>query len=308
MHSPVIILTAVESGFGFLLTSAILYLVLSRGRKAYHYLFAAFLLICAVWDLGVFLCMIRNQQLNELVTIGRICITPCILLPALIFHFANLYSGRPIKWAVAMVWAGTIFSMILVIAGVIYRIEGTYTYSWGNIFRVAPSAFDPLVFVFWFGINLPACWLVLKKAQRATEAIERRHCFYVLAGLVTVTFAVVKALVTMAVDLPWLLPLGMFLNDVMSAVIGVAIIKERLFDITVVIKKGALYSALAALLIFIYSFCEHLLITYSGKLIGGRSEVISLISIAVGIAVLMPIKRRLEQGIDRYFRQTRLEF
>ena len=81
-----------------------------------------------------------------------------------------------------------------------------------------------------------------------------------------------------------------------------------MFDITVIVKKGALYSVLAGLLIFVYSFSEHLLITYSGKLIGGRSEIADLISIAIGIAILMPVKRRIELGVDRTFRQRTLEF
>ena len=77
MTSSIMIITAIESGFGFLISSLILYLVLSRGRKTYHYLFAAFLLICAIWDLGVFLLMIRNEHLEELDIIGRIAILPC---------------------------------------------------------------------------------------------------------------------------------------------------------------------------------------------------------------------------------------
>jgi hypothetical protein len=102
MTSPTVVITAIESGFGFLLSSLILYLVLSRVRKTYHYLFAAFLLICVIWDGGVFLLMVRNDHLEELDIIGRIAILPCTFIPALIFHFANLYTGRPIKWAVAL--------------------------------------------------------------------------------------------------------------------------------------------------------------------------------------------------------------
>jgi hypothetical protein len=105
--STTLIITASESGFGFLLTSMILYLVLARGRMIYHYLFAAFLLICAIWALGVILLMIRNDHLGELDIIGRIAILPCIFIPALIFHFANLYTGRQIKWAIALVWGLT---------------------------------------------------------------------------------------------------------------------------------------------------------------------------------------------------------
>jgi hypothetical protein len=308
MTSLIVIITAIESGFGFLLTSTILYLVLSRGRKAYHYLFAAFLLICVIWDLGTFLLMIRNEHVEELDIIGRIAILPCIFIPALIFHFANLYTGRPIKWAIALVWGSTGATWVPILAGVFYRIEGIYTYKWGNIFRVVPSVLDPMVFIFWFGINLSACWLLFKSARKATSRLERRHYLYIISGFLALTFAVVKALVTMGIDISFLLPLGMFLVDIFNAIIGIAIIKERLFDITVIIKKSAIYSALAAIVIFVFSFSEHILVTYLGESIGENSNLTYLISIAVGIAVLMPVKNRLERAIERYFAQKKLVF
>ncbi len=308
MASFIVIITAIESGLGFILSSMILYLVLSRGRKAYHYLFAAFLLICVIWDLGVFLLMIRNEHIEELDIIGRIAILPCIFIPALIFHFANLYTGRPIKWAVALVWGLTGISWVPIIAGVSYRIEGVYAYDWGNMFRVVPSVLDPMVFIFWFGVNLPACWLLLKGAKKATNRLERRHYIYIFSGFLVLTFAVVKALVTMGLNVPFLLPLGMFLADTFNAIIGIAIIKDRLFDITVFIKKSAIYSALAAIVIFVFSFSEHILVTYIGETIGEHSNVIYLISIAVGIAVMLPIKNRLEQTIEGYFAHKKLEF
>ena len=308
MASSIVILTAVESFFGFLLTGTVLYFVVSRGHKVYQYLFAAFLLICVIWDLGTFLAMVRNQHAEELEIIGRIIILPCTFIPALIFHFSNLYTGRPIKWAVAVVWGLIGATWILIVAGVFYRIEGVHTYSWGNIFRVVPSVLDPLVFVFWFGVNLSACWLLLKSARRESSQLERRHHVYVISGLVAVTLAVVKALVTMGLDVSFLLPLGMLLNDVFVAIIALAIIKDRLFDITVIIKKGALYSILAGLLIFIYSFSEHLLITYVGETMGEESALLHFLSIAVGIAVLIPVKSRFERAIEGYFAERKLQF
>jgi hypothetical protein len=308
MTSPILVITAIESGFGFLLTSTILYLVLSRARKAYHYIFAAFLLICAIWDLGVFMLMLRNQHVEELEIIGRIAILPCIFIPALVFHFANLYTGRPVKWAIGLVWGLTAATWVPIIAGVAYQIEGFYAYDWGNMFRVMASMVDPLVFIFWFGINLWACWLLFRGAKKATSLLERRHYIYVISGLLALTFAVVKAMVTMGINAAFLLPLGMFLVDVFNAIIGLAIIKDRLFDITVIIKKGTLYSILAALLIFIYSFAEHILVTYIGEIFREYSSLAHIISIAVGIAVLIPVKNRLERVIERYFAQKKLVF
>ena len=285
-----------------------LYLVLLRGRKAYHYLFAAFLLICAIWDLGIFLIVIRNSHLEELVTIGRIAILPCMFIPALIFHFANLYTGRPIKWAIALVWGVTGVLWVLIIAGVFYRIEGVYSFNWGNIFRVHLSVVDPIFALLWFGANLSACWLLYQARKRSTSVLERRHYLYIVVGFLAVTFASVKGFIPMGLNLPILLPLGMLLNDIFVSIIGVAIIKDRLFDITVIVKKGTLYSLLAGVLIFVYSFTEHLLVTYIGERIVEHSYLLHLIAIGIGIAVMMPVKSRLERAIERYFAHKALEF
>jgi hypothetical protein len=308
MKSTILIITAIESGFGFLLTSTILTLVLRRGRKIYHYLFAAFLLICAIWDLGVFLLMIRNEHLEELDIIGRIAILPCIFIPALIFHFANLYTGKPIKWAIALVWGLTGATWVPIIMGIAYKIEGIFRYDWGNMFRVMSSVLDPLVFIFWFGINLWACWLLFRGLRKAVSRLERRHYIYIISGLLALTFAVVKAMVTMGINAAFLLPLGMFLVDVFNAIIGTAIVKDRLFDITVIIKKGTLWSILAALLIFIYSFSEHMLVTYIGEVFREYSTLAHFISIALGIAILIPVKNRLERVVERYFGRKKLVF
>lgn len=58
--STVVTFTAISSFIGFLLNSTVLYLVLSRGKKPYHYLFAGVLFICALWDLGIVMAMLRN--------------------------------------------------------------------------------------------------------------------------------------------------------------------------------------------------------------------------------------------------------
>jgi len=306
--SSVVILTALESGFGFLLTTTILYLVLKNSRKNYHYLFAVFLFICVIWDFGILWAMLRNSQADDLDIIGRIAVLPCVFIPALLFHFANLYAGRVVKWAVILVWVMTALTWIPILMGIFYQIEGYYSYDWGNIFRVVPTIFDPAIFVVWFGINLASCWWLIKSARKTPASLERRHYIYIITSLLVITFAIVKLFVAMGINLAFLLPLGMFLNDSFVAIIGLAIIKDQLFDITVVVKKGTVYSILATLLIFIYSFIEHLLVTFIGERVGENSTALHLFSVGIGIAVLMPVKSRIEKVVEGYFAHRKLEF
>jgi hypothetical protein len=308
MTSPIVIITAIESGLGFLVSSLILYLLLSRRRKTYHYLFAAFLFLCLFWDLGTFLLMIRNSHLNELATIGYIIGVPCGFIPILIFHFATEYTGKPIKWAIVLGWVLSTVFFMLGFWGLGWDVDGVYTYSWGNIFKVKNSVWGILSMVFWMAFNWSACWLFFKGLKKAPLRLERRHYLYILTGILVITFAIVKVGVVMGINIHILLPLGMFMVDIFNAIIGVAIIKDRLFDITVIIKKGTLYSILGGLLIFIYSFSEHILVTYIGETFREYSNLAHILSIAVGIAILIPVKTRLERALEGYFAQRKLEF
>jgi len=306
--SAIVIITAVESTFGFLLTSAIFYLVLRTGRRSYHYLFAAFLFICMIWDFGILMTMVRNNQVEQLDVIGRIAVLPCVFMPSLIFHFVNLYIEKPVKWAIILVWVMTGLTWIPIMMGLVYQIEGYYSYEWGNIFRIERTIFDPMIFIICFGLNLSSCWLLFRSIRKAEEGLQKRHFIYVLCGFLAVTFALLKVLVILGINLAFLLPLGMFLNDTFVAIIGMAIIKDKLFDITVMIKKGTLFSILGALLIFVYSFIEHILVTFVGERIGESSTALHLVAVAIGIAVLMPVKNRIEKTVEGYFAHRKLEF
>lgn len=97
MLSTTVILTAVISSLGLLLNSGMLYLVISKGKRGYHYLFAAVLLICAIWDVGILLSMLRNNNEKELIIYGYIVFIPCTFLAPLIYQFTTTYLTDPRK-------------------------------------------------------------------------------------------------------------------------------------------------------------------------------------------------------------------
>jgi hypothetical protein len=306
--SPILVVTAIESGIGFVLSCIILYLILSQRRELYHYLFAAFLLICAVWDLGIFIEMVRNEHLNELQVIGFVISITVSFIPALLFHFANLYTRQTIRWAIILAWVLTGSLWIATLLHYVNGVEGVYTYAWGNIHRYKTSIVDPAVLIIWFGFNLPACWLLFRAYKKADNLVEKHHYLYISLGMVVITFAIVKIGVALGLNAPFLLPLGMLLVDIFNAIIGIAIIKDRLFDITVIVTKGTIYSILAAILIFVYSFVEHILVTYVGEKVGEDSVFLHLLAVGAGIAVLMPLKNRIEHRIEGYFAHRSMQF
>ena len=309
MTSPIIITTAIAALLGFILNSGILYLVLSNARRKYHYLFAGILLTCAIWDMGIFLSMIRNSYLDELINYGYIATIPGYFIPALVHQFSFAYTGKRNAWSVYMLWVLTLGMFIMLILGVYGRIDGTYLYDWGNIFKITQSIImDSSMIVLWLVTMLSSVWILNRGRKLSELRLDRRHYSYIIAGFLSITIAFVKVFIVMGIDISIVLPTGMILNDVFAALIGIAIVKDRLFDITVIIKKSALYSLLAGFVIFLFSFSEHILATYLGELFGEHSQWLHFISIALVIAVLMPVKHRLESFLDKAFAQKKLEF
>jgi hypothetical protein len=144
------------------------------------------------------------------------------------------------------------------------------------------------------------------RAQRGTLAA--RHALYILVGFSAIGLAMLKVFVVYGINVPIFLPLGMILNVVFASVIGLAIFKQRLFDITLIVKKSAFYSVLTALVIFVFSLSEHTLASYIGHLIGERSQIPRIFSVAIAIAILLPLYRRMEHALDRYLSRRTFDF
>jgi hypothetical protein len=304
-----VIFTAVISAIGFLLNTTMLVLVLSKGRRSYHYLFATILLICAIWDIGILLTMLRNNHPEELYIYGYVVFIPCTFLTALIYQFTNTYLQRQSILRFVL-WGISILGFIGMVTGLGGKIDGVYFYSWGNMYRPDRILQITALVSIPLGVyaTVSSSWKLLLASKVEESSLTRRHMIYMAVSFLMITLAYIKLGVLFGIDSRFILPAGMFVNDIFSALIAVAIIKHNLFDITFIIKKGAVYSLMAGVLIFVFSFSEHVLITYVGDLIGDHSQLIHFISIGIGILILMPIKHRLEKFVEGYFREKRVQF
>jgi len=303
---------------GFAFTVLVMLVLLSRGRRRHHILFSLLLLIAACWDLGIFLIMIRNNFPDEILLYQNIISIPFIFFPAFIYHFTTTYLNQPRKKTTIALYSTCIYGFILTITGIYKTYSGVYHYSWGNIAKWEPSLFDvpsPLalygsitgIVIYHLSILL-SCWLLVKARKNEDSPVTRRHIEYILVSFVIFSLAWVKTILTFGFDVPFLLPLGMLLVDSFGALIGVAIVKDRLFDITVLVRKGAIYSVLTALIIFIFDFTQHLAATFFEGLVGEHSGYIRYIPIAVVIIAFMPLKQRLEHTIGTIFEKKKIEF
>ena len=212
MPSNAVLVTAITSFLGFLINSVMMFLVLSRGRQKYHFLFGAMLFIIAIWDFGIFLTMIRNSYANELIIYGYVVLLPCSFLPALVYHFTCSYLNQPRKKSTIFIWAYCVIGFILIATGIMGMISGVYNYSWGNLFqydsmlRLTTLTWLP----FYYFFVLSSCWFLFRAYKRETPSLKRRHMLYILTSFLVFSIAQVKIAVLFGIDNPFCCQLACF--------------------------------------------------------------------------------------------------
>jgi len=308
MPSPVVFVTSIVSIMGLIINVLVMAVILSRGRGRHRFLFASLLLIGAFWDFGIFMIMLRNNFPSEVIQYQYIISIPMNFLPAFSFHFTTAYLNQVHKKITIALYAYCFGGFILIITGALKPISGVYEYSWGTIGRNDPTLANLSWLLVTYVTLALSCWLLLQAYRREPLAITRRHIRYILVSFIAFSVAHLKTLLVYGVDVAFLLPLGMLFIDSFGAVIGIAIVKDRLFDITVIVREGVVYSVLAAFIIFIFDFSQHLIATFFGDIAKEYSTYIQFASIAVVIIAFMPIKQRLEHAIGGMLNKKKIEF
>jgi hypothetical protein len=83
---------------------------------------------------------------------------------------------------------------------------------------------------------------------------------------------------------------------------GIAILKYRLYDIDLLIRRTLIYGVLTALLALVYLGAVIALQTVFTALTGAaRSELVTVLSTLVIAALFIPLRNRLQAAIDRRF-------
>ena len=200
----------------------------------------------------------------------------------------------------------TRFTVILVVLFVVY----------GSFFLPANSAIGDnpwivLLLPLIFGLSLVA---QVFRYQRISTPMQRQQTKWPLWSLVIMT----AGIVLVAVLIPALLPVvrthdptrliydwgaGVVSGGstlLLPLALGFAILRYRLWDIDVIIRRTLVYSVLTALLALIY-FGGVVLLQQLTRSITASSDLAIAVSTLVIAALFFPLRRRVQTAIDRRF-------
>jgi hypothetical protein len=168
---------------------------------------------------------------------------------------------------------------------------------WVTAIHAAQALTVPLTFVALLG---GAASMVLR--FRRSDGTERQQMKWVVAGVLIWFVVFAGSLVTAAAgvedanSIPFVVSIALF-----PAVMALAILRYRLYDIDLVIRRTLVYTCLVAILGVVYLGGIALLGSLSLSVTGQSGEVAVTVTTLVVALAFQPLRRRIQRAIDRRF-------
>lgn len=196
-------------------------------------------------------------------------------------------------------------------------------YYGGEILHADPVSnpiWSVLSYAAWLSVLVGGTAAQIYRYVRVSTSEEKRQTRWVLFGLAVMAFSIV-ALVLFAqiggdpdigtnrdTNLPRRFAFLVVLNipfEIVYLAIGMAILRSRLFDIDVIIRRTATYAIVVALLLFVYFGSVILLQQLFASVTGQRSEIITIVSTLAIAALFVPLRNRIQNALDKRFNRQR---
>jgi hypothetical protein len=227
-----------------------------------------------------------------------------------VFFIALLFpTGRPLspRWRWAVAYAIGMVGFFFSIAFFDKRLtpnSDSYGVDWSlpNPLGFFDTSTNENIFTVWFaGLVVLALLCVAGIVLRYRRAVdvERKQINWLLYaislfGTVYVLYTLFRAWWT---DF---LTVSTFLIPIPLA-IGIAILRYRLYDIDLIIRKTVQYGVLSALLALVYFGMVVLLQTVVGQATDAQSPLVIVVSTLLIAALFAPLRKRVQTAVDRRF-------
>lgn len=275
------------------------FVVWSRGRKnTLNALYSLVALSVASWCFSVIPFRSAVDPVESLLWSKILYVSPISIVTSfLFFNFTFLSQERSSRLAylLPLVPALGILALTLlpemVIQAVLHTASGEKQIIFGPAY--------PIYFIF---IIAYFCWsfIILSKQYFNSSGISRMQIRYVFFGtFISANLGMITNLILPTLGIFSLNWLGQILTIIMSSFIAYAIVRYRLLDIKIILKRTLVYSMLLIITFSVYVF----MILFSQNTLGDKSEptfrmFLSALLVAIGFE---PLKRFFQRATDRIF-------
>ena len=262
-----------------------LFVFLSNPKSRVNFYFALFMFACTVWLVGFTVMNLVKNETDRFFW-SRILYTGVIFIPAFYYNFLVEFLG--LKHRKTVLRMGFILGAAFVLMLWTTRsfIKANIRYSWGYSSEAAIGHHIFMLYFFMlFALVLYDLFLALKKAS-LNNALETNRIKYMLIAFCIALGGSTDFLSTYHVDY---YPFGFFCMIIFSSITSYAIIKHKLMDIHLALKKGFLYSLFFALASFLFIFVILTANYFSRIYFGHASWIFAYIAALIVSCLFIPL-------------------
>lgn len=235
------------------------------------------------------------------------------VLPALFLHFTLVFPERPhmpgysatlAHWLPAIYLPGAVLGSTRTLAVLRSSVDPEY------FIRVV-SLLDRLEYVYLVGFGAAGLAVLLRALSRARSVTVKRQLRWIVWGtaLGAVPFALAYAIpFALGVDASIPMELSAIPLGFIPLAFASAIIRYRLMDVEIILKRLLVYTSAVAAIVAIYV----LILQASGNdMLDGEAQhrwVIAFLATVVVILLAKPVKEGLQKAIDRAFYRDRYDY
>jgi signal transduction histidine kinase len=232
----------------------------------------------------------------------RLCYVGAIFIPALFFRFTiSLLKVNKNKLLFSIYILSLIFIILDFTPLFIKDVKPILSFRYYGI----PGTIFPLFVISFIGITGYSHYILIQHLKRSEGQVRAQVKYLLLATIIGFLGGVSTFLPNFNVEI---FPFGFYLISIYVGIISYAIVKHRLMDISIVLKKGTTY-ALLMLLLFVPS---SLLIILFQKLIYGHIHYLFsgfVFSLLLVVAVLFHrIKPQTEKAVEQLLFKNRYDY
>jgi two-component system NtrC family sensor kinase len=280
--------------------------VYMRNKKSDLYkTFLFFCLILTVWNINILGLIIAPTEhfawyWSKIFGLGL------VLGPPIFLHFVLVFTEYRTKFEKQMLYtsygAAFIFS-VLKLSGFFvsefFKVGNQYFPRAGLIFQLFI-----LNFIFFMGYAL---LLVFRKYKQATSGIKRNQiAYFLMAILLTTLIASTTFLPSFGIRI---YPMGNMATILFTSIVAYAIVKHRLMDIEVVIRKSVVYASLTVSITAIYAVIVGVFHGVFGiaRFAQGTLLVNALAAMIIALS-FQPLRNRIQRTVDKLFFKDKYDY